>query len=635
MDDIFIDQQPIVGTVKDFRPFDIIKVNTKESDQLWDHMVRTWHYLGFQAMIGPRIKYLVLYNDRPVAAISFTQAALKIGVRDSWIGLDAEHIRKILPHMLNNNRFFIPPWVKIKNLASYILSRVLHMLKKDWLETYHCPPYAVETFVDISRSPGTCYKAANWRYLGETRGYGKVGKSYVYHGNRKGVFFYILNAKFHELVSQYPQRQPNPKLGHARIYNMMLDIADWSPGLFPEAEMNEQSVAGLGELLNQYMGEYESCYGRKDQQDNGETYIKGLLSDLDRKSIEPIALRYRDPKAVRTLQLHLKVSPWDDMQMKRTYQNRVFRKANDPKGMITVDGSDHAKKGTKSAGIQRQYCGSKGKTENCQAGVYIGYAGAKGYGLLDSRLYLPTAWFDDTHKKLWEQCDIPETTVFRTKPQLALEMIQEALRHNDFKFKWVGCDGAFGCDSEFRKGLPESTLFFADVHSNQRVFMKRPTWAVPEHKGRGRVPTNALPSIAAIPVSAVAADNSVPWETITLMEGANGPVITQIKYCRIVELQDKKDADELWLYIRKYEDGSNKYAVTNAPSDINVRELHHAATLRWPIEQCFQECKSFLGMSHYETRSYHAWHRHMLLVMVAHLFVLEVRVHFKKKTKRF
>ena len=188
MDDIFIDQQPIVGTVKDFRPFDIVKVNTKEADQLWDHMVRTWHYLGFQAMIGPRIKYLVLYHDKPVAAVSFTQAALKIGVRDSWIGLDAEHIRKILPHMLNNNRFLILPWVKIKNLASFILSRVLHLLKKDWLETYHCPPYAVETFVDITRYPGTCYKAANWSYVGETMGYGKVRKAYVYHGNRKGVF---------------------------------------------------------------------------------------------------------------------------------------------------------------------------------------------------------------------------------------------------------------------------------------------------------------------------------------------------------------------------------------------------------------------------------------------------------------
>ena len=301
---------------------------------------------------------------------------------------------------------------------------------------------------------------------------------------------------------------------------MMLSIPDWSPDLFTEIGVNEQSIAGLGPLLNEYMHEFSSCYSRKDQQENGETYIKGLLSDLNRKSIEPIALRYQDEKAVRTLQLHIKDSPWDDQKMKVVYQNRVFKKANDPNGMFTVDGSDFAKKGTKSAGIKRQYCGSKGKTENCQAGVFIGYAGTEGYGLLDSRLYLPEAWFDDLHKPLWDKCDIPEETKFQTKPQLALEMIQEAVKNNAFNFKWVGCDGAFGCDSEFRKGLPESTLFFADVHCNQRVFKERPEWVIPERKGRGKAPTKAAPSIPAIPVSAIAKDDSFPWECITLAEGA-------------------------------------------------------------------------------------------------------------------
>ena len=632
MNEIFINQQPVVGTVKDFRPFDFIKVNTKENEQVWDYMVRTWHYLGYQAMIGPRIKYIVLHQNQPIAAISFNQAAFKIAVRDNWIGLSHENIRKILPHILNNNRFLILPWVKIKYLASHILAKTLHLLKIDWPILYNIAPYAIETFVDFNRYRGTCYKAANWRYLGETRGFGKVGKTYVYHGNRKGVFLYVLDKKFQKLISQFPPRQPNPKLEHVRICNMMLSIPDWSPDLFAEIGINEQSVTALGMKLDEYMDTFSSCYSRKDQQENGETYIKGLLSDLNRKSIEPIALRYRDEKAVRTLQLHIKDSPWDDEQMKLDYQNRVFIKANDPTGMFTVDGSDFAKKGTKSAGIQRQYCGSKGKTENCQAGVFIGYSGAQGYGLLDSSLYLPEAWFDDSHKLLWEGCDIPEETEFRTKPQLALEMIQEAVKRNPFNFKWVGCDGAFGCDAEFRKGLPKSTFFFADVHCNQRIFMKRPEWAVPERKGRGKAPTKAVPSIAAIPVSAIAADDSFPWEYITLAEGAKGPVITQVKYCRIIELQDGKDADELWIYIRKYEDGTIKYSFTNAPANIEICELHHAAMLRWPIEQSFQECKSFLGMSHYETRSYLGWYRHMLLVMVAHLFVIEVRYHFQKKT---
>ncbi len=150
---------------------------------------------------------------------------------------------------------------------------------------------------------------------------------------------------------------------------MMLSRPDWSPELFAEVGLNEPSVTALGSLLSRYLDRYEACFSRSDQQHNGETYLKGLLSDLNRKSIEPMALRYEDEKAVRTLQLFLKDAPWDDKQMKQIYQDRVCATANDPNGMITVDGSDFGKKGTPSAGVWRQYCGSKGKVENCQAGV--------------------------------------------------------------------------------------------------------------------------------------------------------------------------------------------------------------------------------------------------------------------------
>lgn len=628
---IEFDQQPIVGSLKEFQPLSFVLVNGTEDEKVWDYVVQTWHYLGYDRMIGPRLKYLVLYSDMLVAAISFNRASLRVGVRDQWLGWDDEGRHKLLPHVVNNNRFLILPWIRIKNLASHILAQSLRLLQTDWPQLYHVSPYAVETFVDFTRYQGTCYKAANWRYVGETRGFGKVGKRFVYHGNRKGVFLYFLSSQLPTLISQLPSR-PSPKLERVRLWDMLLSKPDWSSDLFAEVGLNAQSVSALGPLLGSYLDPFASCYSRSDQRHNGETYIKGLLSDLDRKSIEPIALRYEDEKAVRTLQLFLKDAPWDDLQMKQVYQERVCATANDPHGMITVDGSDFAKKGTKSAGVWRQYCGSKGKIENCQAGVFIGYSGNGGYGLLDARLYLPEAWFDAEHKALWSSCSIPETTEFLTKPQLALEMIQEAMSHHAFQYKWVGCDGAFGCDAAFRKGLPPSVYFFADLHSNQRVFQERPNWSIPEHKGRGRKPTKPIPSTSAVSVSVLAEDETLPWEQVVLMEGSKGPVRTVVKYCRVVELQDGKDGDELWLYIRKYEDGRIKYAVCNAPADIDVQELHHAATLRWSIEQSFQECKSFLGMADYETRSYLGWHRHMLLVMVAHLFVLEVRKQFQKKT---
>jgi len=142
-----------------------------------------------------------------------------------------------------------------------------------------------------------------------------------------------------------------------------------------------------------------------------------------------------------------------------------------------------------------------------------------------------------------------------------------------------------------------------------------------------------VPSLSPVPVSSIAADESLPWEEIELMDGSKGPVCASVKICRVIEVQDDKDGDESWLYIRKYENGEIRYALCYAPADMDVKSFHYASTLRWPIEQSFQECKSFLGMSDYETRSYLGWDRHMLLVMVAHLFVLEVRKQFQKKLK--
>jgi SRSO17 transposase len=414
---------------------------------------------------------------------------------------------------------------------------------------------------------------------------------------------------------------------------MILCEPDWSPTLFEEVGINEETVAGLGALLGQYLDYFSPCFSRSAQQRNAEIYIKGLLSNLDRKSVEPIALRYADENTVRTLQQFQKSAPWNEEKMKELYQERVLANFAVPEGMVTIDGSDFVKKGKHSAGVTRQYCGRMGKVENCQAGVFIGYSGANGYGLLDARLYLPESWFGESHKSLWEGCDIPENTVFKTKPQLAMDMIEQISARHGLPFGWVGCDSAFGCDADFRAMLPESVYFFADIRSNQHVFLTRPEWAVPARKSnRGKAPTLPVPSIKPMRVSDIAADESMPWTETVIAIGSKGPITAKIKRCRVIEYIDGKDGDECWLYIRKHENDEIRYALSNAPADIENDSLDHAAVLRWPIEQSFQECKSELGMKDYETRSYVGWHRHMLLVMLAHLFVLETRFSFVKKT---
>ena len=627
-----LNTQPLVGKLKDIRPLTVRLVNKTSWEQVWDYLVKNYHYLGYETMIGPRIKYLVFHENRPIAALSYNRAVLRLGVRDTFLGWTPEQKHKLLPHVVNNNRFLILPWVRVKNLASHLLACTLKLLVRDWPALYGTDPFLVETFVDRDKFRGTCYKAANWLYLGETRGFARVGKTYIHHGNKKRVFVYLINPAFPKQIAADPCRHQTPKMVTKRVPNMMLHQPDWNPELLTEIGLDIHEVEQLGSLLDEFLAYFQSCYKRSEQRIHGETFVKGLLSDLDRKSIEPIALRYQDENAVRPMQFFFQRSPWDDQKMLQLYQKRLASLVNDPDGMITLDGSDFPKKGTHSVGVNRQYCGVLGKTDNCQAGVFIGYSGSGGYGLVDRRLYLPKKWFDEDHQELRIRCGIPEDIVFATKPQLAAEMINQVLASNVFQARWIGCDGGFGSDPEFRAALPPGYWFFADIHANQLVWRSQPEWVIPEYKGRGKRPHKAVPSPAPVPVSSVAEDKELPWQAITLAEGAKGPIIAQMKCCRVVEYKNGQPGDELWLYIRKYENGRIKYSLSNAPSDIPMKQLNRAATLRWPIEQCFEECKSYLGMGHCEARSWNAWHRHMLFVFIAHLFLVEIRLRFKKNS---
>jgi len=627
---ISLDTRPLAGKLKDFLPLAIHIVNKTPLEPVWDHMVRSHHYLGYQKMFGPRLKYLVLYRDTPIAALSFNRAALRVGVRDRYLGWNQEQKLRLLVHVVNNNRFLILPWVRVRNLASYLLARTLKMLRSDWRALYKTEPFLVETFVDLDKYRGACYQAANWLYLGETRGFAKAGKVFVYHGKRKGVFVYPLNRRFQRIIADDPCRQPNPDTARGRVRNMMLNVPDWSPEILTEIGLGERETLQLGEMLDEYLGYYQDCYGRSDQREHGEIFVKGLLSDLDRKSIEPIVLRYQDGKDVRQMQFFFKNSPWDGARMMHLYQQRLGALASEPDGMISVDGSDFPKKGQHSVGVYRQYCGALGKTENCQSGVFAAYAGSKGYGLVDRRLYLPQAWFDGDHREFWEECAIPADVTFKTKPRLALDMINQALASGIFQARWAGCDTTFGSDQEFLDGLPKTAWFFADVKSDRLVWLERPEWGMPAYKGHGRPPKKMVPSAAPVPVSTIAEDDGIPWRTVVLAEGAKGPIVARVKCLRILECREGREGEELWLYIRRYEDGRTKYSWSNAPAGIAPEKLDHAATLRWPIEQCFEECKSYLGMGHYESRSWAAWHRHMMFVFIAHLFTTEVRMRFKK-----
>lgn len=412
---------------------------------------------------------------------------------------------------------------------------------------------------------------------------------------------------------------------------------------YDTAMLEDMDLSGITEeeirsRFGEYINEYGACLLNGSQKRYFETFQRGLLSSLDRKSIEPIALEYLGEKEVRGLQQFFGRNILADEELLSCYQGMLAESISAPEGFLSVDGSDFIKKGSHSAGVAGQYCGRLGKTENCQAGVFAGYASDKGHGLLDAKLYLPKDWLSAEKEALRKRCRIPDDAVFKTKNRIASEMINEIHAKGIFDIQWIGCDAAFGCDHEFLHSLPEGVNYFAAVKKDELVFLSRPEMSIPASPEKpGRRFIHPRPSFPPVSTGSAVLDESVPWERRRLAEGVKGPVFADVKCIRCVSCESTNGHGnypapgiDIWLYIRRYENGDIKYYLSNAPASTPQETLDRLCTMRWSIEQCFQECKSYLGMAHYETRTYRAWHRHMLMVMIAHLFTLRLRLAYKK-----
>jgi SRSO17 transposase len=632
-----LDTSPIRGAVHTVPPIAVQVASHSPGEPLWDQLVRGYHYLGYRKLLGHRLKYLAFVAGRPVAALSFSAPARTLRVRDQWIGWSGAQRRAHLDRVVNNSRFLIPPWVAVKNLASHVLARALACLPEDWEARFGTRLWLVETFVDPTRFHGTCYRAANWRYLGQTAGSGKRGPGYVYHGAVKEVYVYALEPRFRTLIGCAPQasrpsHRPPPSLRKGEELAMILRHAGWHPDLVPWVRLTEAEVAGLADELGQFHAQFQACFGRIEHRRLGLAYLAGLLSNTAAKSVEPIALAFLDADAVRPLQRFLKSYGWDPAAMEATHQALLAETIAAPDGMLTVDSCEFPKQGTESVGVARQYCGARGKVENCQSGVFVGYASRKGYGLVSSRLYLPASWFTPAQAARRTATRVPEALVFQTKPQIAQDLLARLAEPGRFPATWIGCDAVFGSDWAFLEALPQGTYYFASLKATTQVFVRKPVVGLPAYRGKGRRPTH--PRVLrgkASTVDQVARSRRCHWTQVVLAEGAKGPLVAEVACRRVYPSRDGlPKADPVWLFLRRTEDGQIKYAFSNAPADMPLAELCRAATLRWPIEQCFQDGKSQVGMDHYEHRSWPAWHRHMLYVCLALHFLLRLRLRFKK-----
>ena len=628
----FEKQTQFAGSLKEFSPSYLQQVYGSDLELLWDELVQRYHYLGYKRLLGKRLKYLAFIENCPVAAMSWSAPAKRLEARDRFIGWSDELRQQFLFQIAANSRFIIFPWVQIPNFGSYILGMNLRCLRKDWSEKFHDELLLVETFVDPSYFQGTVYKASNWKKLGETKGYTKQGKGYRYHGNVKEIYIYILNSRYREVLGVPSTPFFEQRLSkNVEETSLSLQQSEWTPELLDSFDLTDLDYDSVAKELTEFHHIFSDCFCRSEQESLGLTYLSGLMSATERKTAEGIALELKTPQSVRSTQRFLKTYKWDDAVMLRQYQQMVAQAMATEDGMLTIDASEFPKKGKSSVGVAPQYCGNTGKKDNCQSGVFIGYAGDKGYGLIGSRLYMPKLWFDEDHEDLKNNNLVPENLMFQTKNEIASDLIKSAT--NQFPARWLGCDASFGSDIEFLKSIPDSVAYFADIKSDSRVFLKKPEVGIPPYSGRGKRPTNprVLSGHKPISVSQLEKSGDLKWKIVNLGEGSKGPLLAHVACLRVFPSRDGLPQDDpVWLIIRKRTDNQTRYAFSNAPETISFKELCRASCLRWSIERCFQEGKMHLGMDHYEHRSWPAWHRHMLYVMLAQHFLFRIRQPLKK-----
>src|SRR5712692_221569 len=241
--------------------------------------------------------------------------------------------------------------------------------------------------------------------------------------------------------------------------------------------------------LESYLEMFKVGFSRREQFERFSVYVKGLLSDLSRKTIEVIALAFGEN--VRDLQHFAGQSPWATEPLVRLHQQLVGETLGEADGVALLDEAGVVKQGPASVGVGPQYCGSVGKVANSQNGVYLGYVSRQGYSLVSSQLYVLKDWFAAAHAEARQACGVPDDLVYKTKPQIALELLQAAVRRESLPFRWVAADALYGDSPAFRDGVAalQDKWYFTEIKDTTLLWQTRPEVCLPAWKGHGPHPT--------------------------------------------------------------------------------------------------------------------------------------------------
>ena len=409
----------------------------------------------------------------------------------------------------------------------------------------------------------------------------------------------------------------------------------------PACNLSGKDVEQFVEALADYAKQFVPAFRRWMQWAWSSVYLKGLLGDTQRKTAERMALELG--VNVRDLQHFVGQSPWPKEPVVRIHQGLMAQTLGEADGVMLLDESSVVKQGDASVGVAAQYCGSVGKVANGQVGVHLGYVSRTGYSLVDSQLFLPDEWFDAAHTERRQTCGIPATLTFQTKPAIGLELLRTAVQRNEqctspLPFQWVAADALYGDSPAFRNGVAAlGKWYFTEIKTTTQVWLHRPEVHLPAWKGRGRQPTRLRlrnPTAHATTVQTLVVQlQPTAWTQATIKEGSKGPIVCAFAFLRLLESRGNLPGPEVWLVIRRHLDNPAdlKFYFSNAPADIALLDLVRLSGMRWPIEMILAESKGELGFDHYETRRWLGWHHHMLLVALAHHFLVRLRIQCQHK----
>jgi SRSO17 transposase len=396
--------------------------------------------------------------------------------------------------------------------------------------------------------------------------------------------------------------------------------------------MDAKQLRRLKPKLNQFLRNFEDCFDRKDTRSHLPVYITGQLSDLPQKSVEPIAVKAG--VAPRTLQEFLSQHQWDEDRMRDTLQKIVRDQHAGPHSIGIIDETSDPKKGDKTPGVQRQWCGASGKKDNCMVTVHLGYAHDHFHALIDGELFLPESWSEDRER--CREAGIPDDMVYRPKWQIGLELYDRAIG-NGLHFDWMTFDEGYGSKPDFLRGLTSrEQRFVGEIPRNFTGWLKPPrviTRAFHKNRrGRGRnVPRLASGSAPAKRVDAFLKDRAFrdqPWQRWRVKDGDKGPIIWEVKHVLFYPKdEDGMPGDPMHLMVARnvMDPEEVKFFVSNAPPETGVATLLMVGFSRWRVERCFEDQKGEIGLDHFEGRRYQGLKRHLILSMVSYLFLTRMR----------